>query len=129
MASSRSLARFASCCSGASPGTKPNRPPGILPLRGSGIRGRPSPPRAGPQGERAGTGGPARCPVCRAAAASWQGWVHLSHAGSRGAPAGNACTVARLATPSVRPCHGPALHCSYVELISPKVLCGKGFPA
>ena len=84
MASSRSLARFASRCSGASPDAKPNRPPGILPLRASGIRGRPSPPRAGPQGERAGSGGPARRPVCRAAAASWQGWGQLSHAGSRG---------------------------------------------
>ena len=73
MASSRSWARFASRCSGAFPGTKPNRPPGILQLRRSGIRDRPSSPRAGPQGERAGTGDPARCPVCRAAAASWQG--------------------------------------------------------
>ena len=43
MARSRSLARFASRCSGASPGTKPNLPTGILPLRASGIRGRPSP--------------------------------------------------------------------------------------
>ena len=115
MASSRSLARFASRCSGASPSAKPNRPPGTLQLRGSGIRGRPSPPRAGPQGERAGTGGPARCPVCRAAAASGPGWGPLSHAGSRGAPAGNACTVARLATASVRPYHGLAPPWSYVE--------------
>ena len=116
MARSRSLACFASRCSGtSSPDVKPNRPPGIPQLRTSGIRGRPSPPRAGPQGERAGTGDPARCPVCRAAAASWQGWGQLSHAVSRGAAAGNACTVARLATPSVRPCHGPALHWSYVE--------------
>ena len=47
MASSRSLARFASRCSGASPGAKPNRPPSIPQLRGSGIRGRPSRPVPG----------------------------------------------------------------------------------
>ena len=41
MASASSLARFASRCSGASPGAQPNRPPGILQLRASGIRGRP----------------------------------------------------------------------------------------
>ena len=115
MARSRSLSRFASRCTGTFPGTQPSLPSGILQLRASGIRGRPSPPRAGPQGERAGTDGPARCPAGRAAAAHWQGRGQLSHAGSRGAPAGNACTVARLATPSAWPCHGPALHCSYVE--------------
>ena len=67
MARSRSLARFASRCSGASLGTKPNLPTGSLQLRTSGIRGRPSPHRAGPQGERAGTGEPARHTACRAA--------------------------------------------------------------
>ena len=66
MAGSRSLARLASCCTGASPRTKPNPPTGIPQPRASRII-------CSPSLTMQGRGCRSRRTALRAAATSWQG--------------------------------------------------------